>query len=210
MSRLLWLKAFSFGVLLAVLAGVPSVAADTGRLKGTLVAELASEQATEFSAYVRMRGARQEEIRVIARMLKEKRGELSDLIGKMAADFGIAPDCSYMYKAATKSLYLLSSNKVDKASVPERTLLRTFTSAEEAKEAEGLILARRLTEQQIRVLEQLRVEKQCEFRNTDSQLRKRFKLDSGTAYHLDEATGRLMCVTPPQTDGGDADNLDAD
>ncbi|HRR33701.1 MAG TPA: hypothetical protein P5026_06365 [Kiritimatiellia bacterium] len=81
----------------------------------------------------------------------------------------------------------------------------------EAQMIRKLMLSRRLTEQQITVLMQLRAEKMKESGKTDAKLREVFGLDPKAQYRLEAATGRLLLVgkksdqdVEPATDAGAA------
>lgn len=57
-----------------------------------------------------------------------------------------------------------------------------------------LMLSRRLTEQQVAVLLQLREEKMKEFSKIDAILRETFSLDPKARYRLDSDAGKLFLV----------------
>jgi|688.fasta_scaffold255982_2 hypothetical protein len=159
---------------------------------GTAVAQLDKGQVAEFSAYVRQKILRSEEFDVCGRILAEKQGELKNFVKEMTEEIGISPDQTYTYETSTRSLYLLSTNAAARAGKPERTLIRKMKTESEAQYVSNLMLARSLTEQQIRVLKQLCEEKRGEFQQTDAKLRQRFKLDAQTAYRLDDQTGQII------------------
>jgi len=160
--------------------------------KETAVATLSKEQIQEFSALVRNRNLRREELVVTTRIWVEKRRELKGFMDEMNKEFGMLPDQSYSYEIESKSLYQLSTNKIDKAGKPERKLVRKIKSDSEAKYVSRLMVARKLTEQQLQVLMQLRAEKQKEAKLMDDKLRQTFKLDPQTGYRLDEKTGQVF------------------
>lgn len=160
--------------------------------KETVVATLSKEQIREFSAFVRNRNLRREELAVTTRIWVEKQRELKGFMDEMSKEFGMLPEHSYSYEIESKSLYQLSTNKVDKAGKPERKLVRKIKSDSEAKYVSRLMVARKLTEQQLQVLMQLRVEKQKEAKLLDEKLRQVFKLDPEAGYRLDEKTGQVV------------------
>ena len=194
------------GGAVAVLATDAAVAKDKGPVaqKETVIASLTKEQVAEFSGYVHNKDLRREELIVSDRLLVEKQGELKGLMEEMSKEFGISPDKSYTFEKETKSLYLLSTNQVDKAGKPARTLLRQMKTDGEAQYLSRLMIARRMTEQQIFVLAQIREEKSKECGLIDAKLRQAFKLDPQTSYRLDEKTGQLIRLDVPQTAGADA------
>lgn len=163
--------------------------------KETVVATLSKDQIKEFSIYARTEMLRREEFAVISRMIVEKQKELKGFVDEMSKEFDMSYDKSYTFEKESKSLYLLSTNKVDKAGKPERTLLKKIKTDGEAKYLSRLMVARRLTEQQLFVLRQLKVEKNKEFGLVDSKLRQTFKLDSKGSYRLDQKTGQVFQVT---------------
>ena len=160
----------------------------------TLVATLTTNQVKEFSAYVRSKSLRGQEYLVFGRMLSEKAKELKGFIDVMQREFNLSPDTSYQYEAASKKVYELSTNKLDKAGNRERTVVYACKSDQEAQRVSRLMLARRLTERQIDVLKQLREEKQKETVRTDAKLREVFHLDPKVQYRLDSETGRVFQV----------------
>jgi len=160
--------------------------------KGTAVATLSKEQIEEFSTLVRNRNLRREELVVTTRIWVEKQRELKSFMDEMNKEFGMLPDQSYSYEIESKSLYQLSTNRIDKAGKPERKLVRKIKSDSEAKYVSRLMVARKLTEQQLQVLLQLRTEKQKEARLMDEKLRQTFKLDPEAGYRLDEKTGQVF------------------
>ena len=115
----------------------------------------------------------------------------------------MAPDKSYTFEKATKTLYELSTNRVDKAGKPERSLVRQMKTESEALYVSRLMVARGLTEQQILVLAQIREEKAKEVGLVDNKLRQTFKLDPNASYRLDDKTGQVVRLAEPQpTDAG--------
>lgn len=186
-----------------VLSGVPEVRGDDGNVgagaKETVVATLSKEQIREFSAFVRNRNLRREELAVTTRIWVEKQRELKGFMDEMNKEFGMLPDHSYSYEIESKSLYQLSTNKIDKAGRPERKLVRKIKSDSEAKYVSRLMVARKLTEQQLQVLLQLRAEKQKEAKLLDEKLRQTFKLDPEAGYRLDEKTGQVVRLPAAET-----------
>jgi len=171
--------------------------------KDSVVATLSKEQITEFSAYVRAKSLRREEFIVCSRLILEKQGELKGFMDQMGKEFGMAPDKSYTFEKATKTLYELSTNRVDKAGKPERSLVRQMKTESEALYVSRLMVARGLTEQQILVLAQIREEKAKEVGLVDNKLRQTFKLDPNASYRLDDKTGQVVRLAEPQpTDAG--------
>jgi len=166
--------------------------------KETVVATLSKEQIQEFSALVRNRNLRREELVVTTRIWVEKQRELKGFMDELSKEYGMQPDQSYSYEIESKSLYQLSTNKVDKAGKPERKLVRKIKSDNEAKYISRLMVARKLTEQQIQVLMQLRAEKQKEAKLMDEKLRQTFKLDPEAGYRLDEKTGQVVRLPAPE------------
>lgn len=160
--------------------------------KETLVATLSKDQIQEFSVFVRNRNLRREELVVTTRIWVEKQRELKAFMDEMSKEFGMSPEHSYSYEIESKSLYQLATNKTDTVGKPDRKLVRTIKSDSESKYISRLMVARKLTEQQLQVLMQLRAEKQQEATLMDGKLRQTFKLDPEAGYRLDEKTGQVF------------------
>jgi len=169
-----------------------------GKGKEPVVATLSKDQIQEFATLVRIRDLRREELIVTTRIWGEKQRELKAFVDEMSKEFGMSPQNAYTYDIASKSLYQLSTNKVDKAGKPERTLARKIKTESEAKYVSRLMVARKLTEQQIVVLAQLREEKMKEAKLQDEKLRKTFNLDPEGGYRLDEKTGEVFRLPKPE------------
>ena len=194
------------GAVLVLSAGaVWAKDTDAGAQKESVVATLSKEQATEFAEYVHAKSLRREEFAVCGRLTVEKQGELKGFMDEMSKEFGMAPDKSYTFEKASRTLYLLSTNKVDKAGKPERSLVRQMKSESEAQYVSRLMVARGLTEQQLRVLAQLREEKAKEVGLVDAKLRKTFNLDPDLSYRLDEKTGQIFRLAALPTAEGAKD-----
>jgi len=194
------------GVIVAVMAcGVQAAEkkeAETGEAGATLVATLTKEQVREFSTMVRNRNLRREEAVVTLRIGAEKQRELKGFMDELQKEFGMRPDCAYVYETDSKSLFQLNTNKLDKAGKPERKLIRKMKTDSESQYASRLLMARKLTENQIQVLAQLRAEKTKEAQLMDNKLRQTFKLDPDAGYRLDEQTGKVFRLPPPNKTEG--------
>ena len=188
----------AFGLCLC--AGLVCAAEDlTASLqKGRVVATLDKGQIKEFAAFVHARDLRREERFVVARLWREKQGELKGFVQELSQEFGLAPEHAYTYEIDSKSLFQLMTNKLDKAGKPEKKLIRKVQSDSEAQYLSRLMVARKLTEQQLNVLVMLNAEKAEESKILDERLRKRFGLDPEGGYRLDEKTGQVFRV--PQRD----------
>lgn len=197
-------KKVMFIVMVGSLAfGAPIVRAEAkagAPEKETLVATLSKEQIQEFSAFIRVRDLRREELIVTTRMWIEKQRELKAFAEEMNKEFGMTPDKAYTYEIETKSLYQLSTNQVGQAGKPERKLVRKIKSDSEAQYVSRLMVARKLTEQQIQVLAQLRSEKLKEAQLLDEKLRKTFKLDPKGGYRLDDKNGQVFRLPKKETE----------
>jgi len=164
-----------------------------------VVAKLSADQIKQFSRMVRMRDLRRQELAVLSRIWEEKRREAKAFADEMAAEFEMSPESAYTYETKSKTLYRLSTNRLDKAGKPERKVARKVKSDSESQYLSRLMVARKLTEQQIGVLAQLRAEKAKEAQLQDDKLRETFKLEAGAGYRLDEKTGEVFLV-PGQAD----------
>jgi len=172
---------------------------DSAQQKEAVVATLTKEQISEFSEYVHSKDLRREEVIVSDRLLSEKQRELNGFMNEMLKEFGIESGKAYTFDRETKSLYLLSTNQVDKAGNPARTLVRKMKSDSESQYVSRLMIARRLTEQQIFVLREIREEKTKEYAMVDAKLRQIFKLEPQVPYRLDEKTGQIIRMAVPQS-----------
>jgi len=176
------------GTILAEDAGSNRVADEK------LVKTLTTNQVAQFQGYVQAKNLRNQEFVVCGRIVNEKRNELNKLNRDLEKEFGISPDKAYHFEAASKKLYELSTNSTDKAKGPDRKLVREAKSESEAQMIRKLMLSRRLTEQQVAVLLQLREEKMKEFSKIDAILRETFSLDPKARYRLDSDAGKLFLV----------------
>ena len=175
--------------------------------KEKVVATLTEKQVAEFSDLVQAKNMRREEWIITGRLFLEKKGELKKFMDEMSKEFSMASDKSYTFETESRSLYLLSTNKMDKAGNPERSLVRQLKSDSEVKYITRLMVARRLTEQQISVLAQIREEKSKEFALIDAKLRQTFKLDPKASYRLDNQSAQILCVSEePVKDAQAKDN----
>ena len=198
------------GCVVVSAVAVVSFAKDKGdnpEAEETVVATLNKQQIDEFSQYINSKNLRRQEWLVTARILKEKQLELKGLMDNMSDEFNMDTDKSYTYEKSTKSLFEVSTNKTDKASSPERKLVRKVKSDSEALYLSRLMVARQLTEQQIFVLAQIVIEKNKEFNLVDSKLRKTYKLDKSSSYNLDNKTGKLTCSAKQPSDVSGAENI---
>ncbi len=168
--------------------------------KETVVATLSKDQIKEFATFIYVRDLRRQELVVTTRIYGEKQRELKGFVEEMSKEFGMAPVNAYTYDIKDKSLYQLSTNKLDKAGAPERKLVRKIDSDGESKYISRLMVARKLTEQQLVVLAQLREEKAKEAKLLDNKLRQTFKLDPEGSYRLDEKTGKVFRLPKVEKD----------
>lgn len=185
---------------LSLCAGALFAAGDLndGVQSGQVVATLDKDQVKEFAAFVHARDLRREERFVVARLWREKQGELKGFVQELSQEFGLAPEQAYTYEIDSKSLFQLMTNKLDKAGNPEKKLIRKVQSDSEAQYLSRLMVARKLTEQQLNVLVMLNAEKAEESKLLDEKVRKRFGLDPEGGYRLDEKSGQVFRV--PQRD----------
>jgi len=158
----------------------------------TVVTTLSKEQIREFAIMVNNRNLRRQEIAVALRIGAEKQRELKGFLDELQKEYDMKPECAYSYEIESKTLYQLVTNKLDKAGKPERKLLRKIKSEGEAQYVSRLMVARKLTENQIQVLAQIRAEKVKEAQLMDGKLRQTFKLDPNAGYRLDEKTGKVF------------------
>lgn len=185
----------TFGVCSAFVGTVLAEDAGSNRVADEkLVKTLTTNQVAQFQGYVQAKNLRNQEFVVCGRIVNEKRNELSKLNRDLEKEFGISPDKSYHFEAASKKLYELSTNGTEKVKGRERKLVREAKSESEAQMIRKMMLTRRLTEQQVAVLLQLREEKMKEFSKIDAKLRETFGLDPKARYRLDSDAGKLFLV----------------
>lgn len=185
----------TFGVCSAFVGTV--LAEDVGSDRAAdekLVKALTTNQVAQFQGYVQAKNLRNQEFIVCGRIVNEKRNELNILNRDLEKEFGVSPDKSYHFEGASKKLYELSTNSTDKVKGRDRKLVREAKSESEAQMIRKMMLSRRLTEQQVAVLLQLREEKMKEFSKIDAKLRETFGLDPKARYRLDSDTGKLFLV----------------
>lgn len=185
-------------VVIVFLVGLCLYSQAQGDPEGSLVTTLSKEQIKEFSTLVFNRDLRRQELAVTLRIGAEKQRELKGFMDEMAKEFGIKPEYSYSYQIEEKQLYQLVTNKLDKAGNPEKKKVRKVKSDSESQYLSRLLVARKLTENQIHVLAQLRAEKQKEAQLLDEKLRTTFKLEPTAGYRLEEASGKVFRLPPPE------------
>lgn len=191
------LKRWTVALLLSASIGYGAPALDKAEKSvpdaaETLVTTLSKEQIREFSTLVNNRNLRREEVAVVLRIGEEKQRERKSLLDVMQKEYEMKPECVYLFEAESKTLYQLVTNKLDKTGKPERKVFHKIKTGGEAKYVSRLMMARRMTENQIQVLAQLRAEKVKEAQLMDAKLRQTFKLDPDAGYRLDKKTGKVF------------------
>jgi hypothetical protein len=97
------------------------------------VARLSGDQIKQFARMVRIRDLRRGELVVLTRIREEKRREVKAFVDEMDKEFGMSPESAYTYEIKDKTLYRLSTNRLDKAGNPERKVVRKVKSDSESQ-----------------------------------------------------------------------------
>lgn len=157
------------------------------------------------------RRMREEEIRVLARLLREKEGELVRMNDRLRDRFGIAADANYQYDNETKGLFLLVPKSGESAvegegadEVFEKRLHRTLDAKQTEIEFVRLVSAKKITASEIQVLKLLLKEKNLELGKVHASLEERFAISPEKHYEFDAPSRTLFEVVGPLggTDGG--------
>lgn len=145
---------------------------------------LNEKEAESFRRIVANRELKRENYQVLQRLLAEKRSYFKTVADALAKDHQVAPDASYSYIDADKTLYKLSINGVAKGKAPKKTVVKKFKSDEESLPLRKLMVARQTVENEIAVLAALASENGQETLGWDAHLRKTFNLDPKTRYQV--------------------------
>lgn len=150
------------------------------------------------------RRLREEEIRVLARMYAEKQGELARMNQQLLERFQIADDANYQYDAEAKTLYTLTAKPgaedlaVAGATAAEdlfiRTPHRTLSERDQELAFVRLVSAKKLTANELQVIQLLIKEKNLELRKVLGMLNQRFSIASDRHYEYDQEAQTLFEV----------------
>ena len=174
-----------------------------GKPQERVVAKLDKAKGADFQKAVTLRQMRSEELRVLSRLVDEKRRELSGFNAELRKMCAMSDDDAYSYNPTNRTLYLISTNAAHGATADVPALLphHAFSSAEEADAFLRAIAAKQITQRQIDTFGEVIREKQAEYRLTDKYLADNYGIRADRKYRFDDKTGELLDVTPPAKGG---------
>ncbi len=154
----------------------------------TKVRVLSEERGQTFVSLVSQKRVIEDDLRVIARLLKEKQRELKTFNETLETRFGIDPASQYTFDATEFRIYLLPPPP-EKAGepTPERTLHREI-SKEDGKLFVRHVSAKSITASQIRALSLLVREKRMEQNSANEALKGQFGIDPALDYRYEPKT----------------------
>lgn len=154
------------------------------------------------------RTLREEELRVLERLLNEKAAELQRLDAGLEERFGVAPDKSYQYDEAENAIYELSGLEEAAEGRSDtsvtRTLHRRLGDAAAAESFLKQVGAKNITAAEIQYLRLIHKEKQLEVERVYTQLEERFGILRDKHYEYD-AEEEALFEMPPAGDGNAPD-----
>ena len=203
MDYRIWRKLAALLLLAGALAG-PIWAWPFGRGEAKpnerVVAKLDKARGADFQKAVTLRQLRSEELRVLARLVEEKKSELAGFNAKLKAICAMSDDAMYSYSATNRTLYLVSTNATHGATADQPALIphHAFPNEEEAGVFLRTLGAKQVTQRQIDTFGDVIREKQAEYRLTDKYLSDNYGIRPDKNYRFDEKTGELFDLTPPE------------
>ena len=148
------------------------------------------------------RSFREEEIRVIARLFKEKEAELERMDQRLLERFGVTAEGNYQYDRDSRTLFELTEKQgVDQTAASgavsadelfDKHTHRTFIEDQEEIEFVRLASAKKITASELQVLALLSKEKQIELTRVQDSLRERFSVSPEKHYEYDADTRTLF------------------
>lgn len=176
-------------MLLVIAALAMSVAFADAAGKGEAVRKLNQEEAKKFVALTVQRSARFEELAVFSRVGNEKRAELKQMLGLLEGEHGLDPKKDYSFDTKSNQLFELVPAKKE-GEEPTKKLVTKYKDAEAAAPLAKAMIARKLVENQLAVLNQLAGEKSKEAEIVDKKIRADFKLEPAGIYsfNADDST----------------------
>lgn len=168
-----------------------------------------------------MRRERQDELTILGRLSGEKQSELESFNVKLSKEYGIDDQRVYTYDATNRTVYLLlpsegqpaaaggtvaakggvQTNAVAVAAAARRLPHRVFPTAEESQAFAQLVVAKKLTQQQLDVFATVEREKRLELAQVQGLLKKELGIDPQRNYRFEEETRKLY----ERMDGRSAD-----
>jgi hypothetical protein len=165
-----------------------------GKPQEKVVAKLDKAKGADFKRAVALRQMRSEELRVLLRLVEEKKGELAGFDAELKAMCAMSDDATYSYNSTNRTLYLISTNAAHGATADLPALLphHTFPNEEEAEEFLRTLGAKQITLRQIETFREVIREKQSEYRITDKYLADKYGIKPDQKYRFDDKTGELL------------------
>jgi hypothetical protein len=182
-------------------ASDPAVAAPTRRPHQRLEGPEAEQALVQLAESRRLR---EEELRVLARLHAEKRGELARMNEQLLERFGIASDETYQYDAEAKTLYKLTAKPdmealaaggvTDPEELFEKSRHRIFAQREQELGFVRLVSAKKITGSELQVIQLLVKEKNMELEKVLGSLKDRFSISPDKHYEYDAEAQTLFEV----------------
>ena len=147
------------------------------------------------------RQLREEELRVIQRLLNEKLAELDRLNARLGEQFDIAADRNYQYDKESNAIFELVPLGEGAADGFDRKPHRTLPDEETATAFLKQVGAKNITSGEIQYLRLLFREKEIEVSRVYETLEKEFSVLRDKHYEYEPAEKTLYEIVPRQTDG---------
>ena len=137
-----------------------------GKPQERVVAKLEKAKAADFQKAVALRQMRSEELRILARLVEEKKSELAGFNAELKAICAMSDDAAYSYNPTNRTLYLISTNAAHGATADMPALLphHAFANEEESDEFLRTLGAKQITLRQLETFREVIREKQTEYK----------------------------------------------
>jgi hypothetical protein len=149
-----------------------------------------------------------EDVRVLTRLIEQRKARLANLEKNLKEEFSILPDTQYEYDADKMTIYKLASDGKTKSgtqakegtkntqSSRKRTVHMKLKDEKQAKRFLGLNGSKRWRGREVRVLEATMREQQNNLKKANDLLASKFSLKAGRFYDYDEKTMKLYEIIP--------------
>ena len=160
------------------------------------------EMETTLLQLAESRELRRGEIVVLSRLLVEKQNELRRMDRRLQEVFGVDPSVTYQYDADSRCIYRLDTKEgaeelaraggVDPEDLITRTIHRELATPDAANAFTRLVSAKKITNNEIRVLQLLLREKNMELKKVETTLAARFSIAPDKHYEYDASAQTLF------------------
>jgi len=163
---------------------------------------LTEKEAEVFGNIVVNRETRRQNYVVLERLIADKQALWKIVSDSLNKEHKLAPDATYTFTAADKTLYLVSTNNIPKGKEPKKTVIKKFKTDEESLPLRQLMAQRILIENQLVILNGLAEENREETLGWDAHLRKTFNLKPVARYEVKKRDdGAVELIELPAKEG---------